>query len=549
MSNRLSLEKELQSYRVLHTPTMFSIKQHWVQQTFQHCRLSDCTEEERQNFMKVLNECQITWAPNVKSKECQVITFEKLVNDLSNPQYKDTKKLDRPVIYTSSNGERPTGNKAFDIWGGFQVIDMDIKDAELSEWMKPRIFQRLKKYNWFLGVVLSSSGKGLHIYTKIQVPLEIDSTKKKLLYLTNFRHKYSFIYLACLKVLEDTKYTKEDLIRWMDLSMFKPQQAAFVPYDPNPYISTSFFEDFIYVNFDNVEDMGHPDVDWVAHKDLKEIFRRWEWFEDDSKAANVEVLNSEDNPENIHGAYHYKHFERWKLANTLVKLYGIDKGFKYLRAICSKEVKTKELQGDCKTAKTHEKPIDPWAINRLNKFHGFDIKVKIDEKEADISELYETADGITENPCLIVASRNTHDFYIKKNEYLANIKDKILSNIGRLTLIEAGAGTGKTEMVKSLANDGKRVMMVMPFTSTIKSKVEGDTKWDWAYGNKKVHLDSTQCVALTIDKFSRLNLMEVKENGFDFIFIDESHLMFQSEYRPVMSKVIEMIRNTEIPQI
>ena len=52
---------------------------------------------------------------------------------------------------------------------------------------------------------------------------------------------------------------------------------------------------------------------------------------------------------------------------------------------------------------------------------------------------------------------------------------------------------------------------------------------------------------MTIDKFAALNLMDIKASGFDYIFIDESHLLFQSEYRPIMPKVIEMIKHTEVP--
>ena len=146
-------------------------------------------------------------------------------------------------------------------------------------------------------------------------------------------------------------------------------------------------------------------------------------------------------------------------------------------------------------------------------------------------------------------SPNTYEYHIKSNEYLGNIKWQILKDCGMITLIEAGAGVGKTEMVKSLVRDGKRVMMVMPFTSTIKSKVENVDKWQFAYGNKKVRLDNGDSIALTVDKFSRMNLMELKEAGFDYIFLDESHLLFQSEYRSVMPKVIEMIRNTQVPII
>ena len=43
------------------------------------------------------------------------------------------------------------------------------------------------------------------------------------------------------------------------------------------------------MNFDNVEDMGHPDVDWVTYPDLKEVFKRWEWFEDNDEDSEVNV--------------------------------------------------------------------------------------------------------------------------------------------------------------------------------------------------------------------------------------------------------------------
>ena len=104
-------------------------------------------------------------------------------------------------------------------------------------------------------------------------------------------------------------------------------------------------------------------------------------------------------------------------------------------------------------------------------------------------------------------------------------------------------------MVKMLAKEGKKVMLVLPFTSVIKSKTEGDKDWYYSYGNRAPRLDVAKGLSLTIDKFSRLNLMDAKAYGFNYIFIDESHLMFMSEYRPVMAKVVEMIRNTEIPII
>ena len=545
----LNLEKALQSYRVMHTPPEYSWKQHWVSESYTSTNLLDCDLDEREQFSKRLDECKVTICPNIRATSGTSSSLHDLINIISNPQYKDTKKIDRKVVYSSSNGQRPIGQTAYDIWDGFQVIDMDIKDATMASNIKDKLFPRLIKYNWFLGIAISSSGKGLHIYTKIQIAQsDSQNTKRKLLYLTNFRHKYSFVYLACLTIGKELGFGKDELLQWMDLAMFKPQQGAFIPYDPNLLINTNFFEDFIYVSFDNVEDLGHPDIDWVTYPDLKELFKRWEWFEEDREQPKIEVKEAGELLVDTHNKVHYKHFERWRLANTLVKLYGLEQGFKYLRMICSYNIKDKELQADCITASRHDKPIDVWAVNRLNLQHGFKIKLNIPQEEFDLQELYNSIDNI-ENPVLIKESKNTKQYYIKSNEYLGTIKNQLIKDIGRVTLIEAGAGVGKTEMVKAFGREGKRVMMIMPFTSTIKSKVEGDKNWYYSYGNRKPRFDAAPCVALTLDKFARLNLMDIKEEGFDYIFLDESHLLFQSEYRPVMPKVIEMIRNSEVPII
>lgn len=548
MSN-LSLEQSLQAYRVMNTPTKFSWKQHFAQEVFSNNDVLLCDEDEKKQFSKRLRECQITICSNIKQTQGAVCTLEELINTIISKDNKNLNKANRKVVYSTSNGERPVGKKAFELWNGFQVIDMDIKNESLAKQLKEHIFNKLYKCNWFLGVTLSSSGKGLHIYTKIAVPQtdQNDYQKKKMLYLVNFRHKYSFVYLSSLSAADELGFTKDDVLKWMDLAMFKPQQGAFIGYDEHPLINTHFFEEFIYVNFDNAEDIGHPDVDWLTYPDLKSIFKRWEWFEDNDNAdLNVEVTEAKDLDTDIKNKVHYKHFERWRLANTLVKIYGLEKGYKYLRLICSNNIKDKELQADCVTASRHNKPVDVWAVNRLNTQHGFKIKLNIQDESFDESEIFNSMDQI-ENPTLIRESKYLKNYHINSNQYLGDIRELLLDDLGRITLLEAGAGVGKTEMVKQLVRDGKKIIMVMPFTSTIKSKVENDPDWYFSYGNRKPRLDVSKGLSLTIDKFSHLNLMDIKTAGFDYIFIDESHLMFQSEYRPVMSKVIEMIRNTEIP--
>jgi hypothetical protein len=550
MANNVSIEQSLQAYRVMNTPTKFSWKQHWAQETFSNNDYLMCDEYEKTQFQKRLRECGITICPRITSDDGVACTLLELVNNITNPTNKGTLKANRKVVYSSSNGMRPKGDEAYKIWDGFQVIDIDIKDETLANKLKVHIFNKLYKSNWFLGVTKSASGLGLHVYTKITVPQEDkeDIKKKKDLFRINFSHKFSFVYLACLSAAEEMGFSKTDLISWLDLHQAKPQQGAFIGYDPHPLINTFFFEDFIYVNFDNIDDIGHPGIDWVTHPDIKNILKQLNWFDDYNADLTIEVIDKPRPNIDTHEKYHYKHFERWRLANTLVKLYGKDDGYQYLRRICTNNIKDKELQADCATAASYKKPVDVWAVNRLNSHHGFKIKLNVEDSSFNEDELFHSMDTI-DNPTLIRESKYLKNYHLNSDQYLGNIRYQLLEDLGRITLLEAGAGVGKTEMVKQICRDGKKIIMVMPFTSTIKAKVENDKDWYYSYGSRKPRLDVESGLSLTIDKFSHLNLMDIKAAGFDYIFIDESHLLFQSEYRPVMAKVIEMIRNTEIPII
>lgn len=564
-TNKISLEQSLKAYQIHHAPSKFSWKQHWAQETFSSPDMLSCTAEEQEQFKKRLKEDKMTLCTGIKSHSGESVTFDIVINNITDIANKNIPKTHRKAIFSTSNGQRPTGDTAYDIWNGFQVIDMDIKNAEMAKRLKTIIFKALHKCNWFLGVTYSSSGMGLHIYTKIAVPDTVsvpvmegmlsssDTQKRKVLYLTNFRHKFSFVYIACLTAAEELGFTKEDLLKWMDKAMNKPQQGAFIGYDPHPYINTGFFEDFIYIDFDNISEIGAADVDWISHPDLKSIFKGQEWMElNEDNGLNI-TATVDDLLVNTHTKIHYKHNERWRLANTLVALYGKVQGYNYLRMICSNDIKNRELQSDCETAQRHNKSIDPWAVNRLNSVHGFNIKMNIDDKSFDESEIFTAMDSI-DNPTVISKPNNTRTFNIKANEYLGDIKHELLNSLGRITLVEAGAGVGKTEMVKSLVREGKRILMIMPFTSTIKAKVEQDPNWYYCYGNRKVRLDRLENgLCMTIDKFAGLESIggcaAVKTANYDYIFIDESHLLFQSEYRPVMPKVIDMIRQSEVPII
>ena len=115
MSNQkqnIHLEQALQAYRLLHTPSRLSWKQHLVNETFSNCDLFVCSPEERQQFYKRLEDCHVTIADNVRTKYCRTTNLIEIIHTLINPARQSIKKIDRSIVYSSDNGERPIGKDA-----------------------------------------------------------------------------------------------------------------------------------------------------------------------------------------------------------------------------------------------------------------------------------------------------------------------------------------------------------------------------------------------------------------------------------------------------
>lgn len=516
---------------------------------------NECSEEEQYDFFTnqlQFVECLVT--NTIYDKVGTIQNWMYIYNLLYNSDYKMVEKINRRVIYSTMGNDRPIGDMSYQMWNGLQVIDLDIKDAELSDKLKPLIFDELKKFNWFLGVCKSASGKGIHVWTKI-TPISVEFNNKKIEYLCNFRHKYSYVYVVLDKYAKDLGYSKENIIGFMDMAMSKPQQGSFIAYD-KALLNTNFKDYRLDVNFEGAFDCGVSSVDWIAHPELKQIFSKLEWFNNDAfdKEVNIEIKDisnlQERNTKRMKGPKHYKHSQRWQLANTLTNLFGVDNAFKIMCEIC-KETSTRELKGDVKTASIHNKPISIWAVKELNSQHGFNIKIENNdvyaEKTKQLEKELQEADKRCADPTKILNDKTDQVMlYMKSNQFLSHIKDDIVANLSQITLLEAGAGYGKTEMIKSLK---AKTLLILPFTSTIKAKVEASSvtkDWLYFYGNKRpdtADLMGNRNMSMTIDKFSRLNIYELDAANFEYIVIDESHLLFTSSYRDVMGPCIQRLAN------
>lgn len=515
--------------------------------------LDDCDGQEQIKFLDssaAMVQCLIT--NSIYDREGVVQNWKDVWMLIHDPIYKNVEKSSRKVVYSVSGNNRPIGEQSFLMWNGIQIIDIDIKNRQLAIALKSRIFKELTKYHWFLGIALSASGKSLHVWTKI-TPISMTQDNKRIEYLCNFRHKFSYIYIVLTKYAKELGYTKDEILQWLDMAMAKPQQGIFITSDFDAMMSTNFVDLRLDANFETAFDTGVESVNWISHPDLKDIFSKLDWFASASNGNTKsielsDVANINEFNKNKCLPKHYKHAQRWQIANTLTSLYGYDKALQLMTLVC-KDTPYQELKGDVKTASIHDKPISIWAVKQLNKYHGFNIKIKDLDFSQEKNAIEEKSDSMKAAPNTTIGDvkdPNMIELHMKSDMYLSDIKDEILSNLSHMTLIEAGAGYGKTEMIKAFK---AKTLLILPFTSTIKAKVEkSETTKDWLYfyGAKRPSLDDlmSDCsMSMTIDKFSRLNVMELNTAAFDYIVLDESHLLFTSSYRDVMAPTIQRLAN------
>ena len=86
-------------------------------------------------------------------------------------------------------------------------------------------------------------------------------------------------------------YEKEQIEDFMDMAMAKPQQGIFIPSDDTAMLCTNFLDRRLDVNFEPALESGVESIDWISHPDLKKIFSKLEWFNNEKfdREANLEI--------------------------------------------------------------------------------------------------------------------------------------------------------------------------------------------------------------------------------------------------------------------
>lgn len=520
-------------------------------------------------------------------------TLGELLFEITNDEAEYVDKSDRRQIYMTYDGERPTTEEYYK-WNGLQVFDIDLKNwvnesGNSIEILKKRIFEYLTDFHWFLWICKSSSGKGIHIYTKVAPPHHVYTNPKDNEYISEYWYKVNYytkasIIYDCLYRLrtnfkftenffvdttEDSKYTSGFELKNLDNSVGRITSGIRLTYDPQILVNNNFID--LHVGYNISQTLDGYDYKSTINKilfrntvisknffeqfesyvikDLKQVENKKESFQIDFTKYAIKGYDLTDVKILPRDSINYN--LRYNVCNTLASIFGKDglqiahdilrsdecKNVKeidafYASAIRNKKEPTKyglDILKRCGIIKTIEKELKEFTESNFKSY----IRKSINNSLESVNIQY---DIILEN----------NEYIGDKEDYIIRTGPKILTN-DKINIIFSPPNTGKTEFIKRLARK-KRVMLVLPFISVIKNKIETDKEimqlFECYYGNKSINdLEYGINTVTTFDKFSRCNYEKISRM-YDYIFIDECHLLFTSSYRiEATSNAIKKIKS------
>lgn len=499
---------------------------------------------------------------------------------VSDPNRAKIAKDDREYIFPTYSNNRPSGD-CFHLWNGFQAFDIDLKvDTEYGDRaveIKKTLHNHLCQYPWYVSCQLSSSGRALHIFTKVSamhhlfVVPEDNESVSKFWYKVNYMQKFAVIRYLLINAcdVDVDKYNKVGKDSLFDHSLNKATQGIALSYDPNILTNDNFVEHYpiVYLHkppFKGLsldEWMICPEVVNTFKNDLSEFVRMGRKEHTDTDDKIEYVVGSI--PEDLQGI-------------KQIDILGLDKGSRFLTRICVCNTVIKEfgdtdrardlihhmLQTDETDTYSEVNSIIRHSVIRQDRtshvsepatvkmLKGLGVSIDVTEESEEIinkglvDKVKDTLE-IMEFPI----SKPTYNKIInlESKEYLTDKKDVLIGALNKykLNLLLSAPGTGKTELFKHLSKKST-VCLVVPFTSVIKSKIDSDEdikkNFDLYYDNITTkNLTAGRSAVMTFDKFS--NLSDAQLRMFSFIVVDESHLLHTSSYRlKVTGKVTENIR-------
>lgn len=572
-------------------------------------------------------------------------TLGEILLTITNKKLANISKETRKQIYMTYNGIRPSPDD-YCYWNGLQIFDIDLKEwnGDIDN-LKLKMYEKLQDFHWFLWICKSSSGKGLHVWTKVSPAHHVYNDIHENDYISKYWYKISYttklnIVYSVLDTLSKEpnngiEFPDEFENAFVDNSVGRITSGIRLSYDANPLVNHNFADlhpsVFLHQTLDgkdnrksaqqlffrkdeninetnsenpvdNRMDTGTTGTNDSGDNCYSDIIstdndRTTETGVENTGQCNTGVdvnveQNEKNNPEktrrkkgvnfnntqlinqingdlcvgdlkayrkaqqesdnkidiskfiNIGGdvteitpmeRYKINYISRYNVCNTLAALFGKD-GLEIAHIILDSKKcgNVNEINSFYSCALSNKKEASKLGLEIL-KQHG--IIRNVSEEVKDVVEktykekLKEKIEQATNN------ALNDVTFKMESNEYMSDFRNELhalLSN-ENINIILCPAGAGKTSYILNLAKAGKRIMLVLPYISVIKNKIETDKEitnyFDCYYGTKSLKdMEYGRNVVTTFDKFSRCNTEKVSRM-FDYIVIDESHLLYASSYR------------------
>lgn len=512
-------------------------------------------------------------------------TLGELLLEITNPDLKGIDKSTRQQIYTTYDGTRPD-KESYYKWNGLQVYDIDLKEWKLKDGshgnvnlLKNKLFELLTEFHWFLWICTSASGNGIHIYTKVSPPhhVYLEAEKNEYIsaywYFVNYITKLSIVYdvLNRLNNIPNNhiEFPNEDFeIKFVDNTVGRITSGIRLTHDENVLVNPNFLDlhpaVMLSQTFDgfNVQEeinriffrdskannkfIGKINDDLLVGK-LEEFEKKK--FEKDTPIDLTKFISLGGDISNIIplNRNQINYVTRYNVCNTLAAMFGKE-GLPIAHRLLDSENcrNVGEINSFYSCALTNKKTATKVGIEILKKYGIIktvetEVKEVLDDKyKAYIKKQIEQAlDNHMED----------YTFKLNKNQYLGDLNEQLVSMIysNKINFIFSPAGSGKTQWILKLAREGKKILLVLPFISVIQNKVESDKDlmdiFECYYGTKDVkQIDYGINAVTTFDKFSKANYEKLSKI-YDYICIDESHLLFTSSYRiETTSNVVKKLK-------